>query len=211
MHVPLTIAALALLTAVIVLIRICWSYLSPATHRILITTACVAIAIYAITSTTHWQPTNQRLGSSLRWFGIAAYEFFIILLTLLRPRLFTSFIAAVLILPLLSASILLPLSAFFDHLPQTTTHLPANLVSVRTIVDRGNEAADAADLEVFRIVSWFPFLEHRIIETRFFATQCDAANAFATIQPDRETVVYTCPALPTQPPRNPIVERHRIH
>lgn len=211
MHVPLTLAALALLTAVMVLLRIYWSHLTPRIHHILLAGAGAAIAIQVLGRATHLQPSSQFFDASLNWFSFAGYEFLILLLTLFRPRLVTSVIAAVLILPILSASTLLPLSAIFDRMPQTTTPLGGNLFSVRTIVNRSSVGTSAADLEVFYRTPWLPFLQHRIVSTRFFNTQCDTAAAFATLQSEQKTVVLTCPAVPAQPPGTAVIERHPIH
>lgn len=211
MHVPLTLAALALLTVILVLLRIRWPHLSPHTRSTFIACACATLALFVARAVTHWSPVSIRLNALCNWSGFAGYEFLIILFTLLRPRLLTSLIAAILILPILSASTLLPLTELFDHLPQTTTSLSDNLVSARTLIHRSSIAPDAADLEIYYRTAWLPHLQRRVQGTRFFDTQCDASRSFAVLQPDHKNVLLTCPALPTQPPTTAVVERRPIH
>lgn len=211
MHVPLTLAALALLTLGLVLLRIRWPYLAPRTHRCLIVLAGIALAFSCLNSVSHWQPIWQPIDAAQHWTTFAAYEFLVLLLTLLRPRLLTSIIAAVLILPILSASTLLPLTALFDHPVQTTVPLAPNVVTLTTIVKRTPYATNAADFEVFYRPSWLPFLQHRLASTRFFDTQCNSPAAYATLQPDQRVVLLTCPPRPGQSSDATIVERHSIH
>ncbi len=211
MHVPITLAALALLTAVIVLLRICWSRLSFATHRFLIVLACTVLALYALGWVTHWSPTSPRLLAVVRWSAFAAYEFFLLLFTLFRPRLLTTIVATVLILPVLSASTLLPLSKLFQHFPETTVPLSGRLVSVRTIIDRSSYGTSAADLGVYYRTPWLPLLQHTLVETRFYETQCQAFASYAAIQSDPKAILFTCPPSPSQPSGVAVVERHLIH
>jgi hypothetical protein len=211
MHVPLTLAALAALTATIVLVRIFWPRLAPGIRHILIACACLALTAQTLCAASPWAPTSDRLHALVRWSGFAGYEFFLILFTLWPPRWLTSLIAAVLILPILSSSTLLPLSILFDDFPKTTIPLADNIVSVRTFIDRSSIATNAADIGVYYRPHWLPFLQRSLAETRFFDTQCNADSSFATLQPNQKSVIFTCPALPPQPSTAAVIERHPVH
>jgi hypothetical protein len=199
MHLPLTFASFALLTTGIVVLRLFWRRLSFRIHCVLISLACTALFFFALSSVTKWKIYPAPLNASLFWSAVAGYEFFLILFTLLRPRWLTSIIAAILILPLLSASVFLPLARLFDTSQQKTISLGDRFVSVRT--PWGGETSDnsGADLEIYWRPSWAPFLEHQVQGARYYNTQCDTGASFAVLQPDHKSVRMNCPAASNQP------------
>jgi hypothetical protein len=211
MHVPLTLAALAALTTALLLLRIFWPRVPMRTQRVLTALAGVILILCAVTSATRWNPISPTLQALARWAAFASYEFFILLFTLFRPKRLTIPIAAVLILPILSASTLLPLGELFDSFPHATVRLDDHLFAVKTIIDRRSVAANATDLGVFYRTPFLPLLQRRVAATRFFDTQCNASASFAKIDPDRTSVILNCPASPTEPSGAPVVERHPIH
>src|SRR5271170_3507847 len=113
MHVPLTLAVFLLLTTAIVLLRIFWSRLSPRTRRALRLSAGTIFVLFFLSFVSRWGPSSDRLNSVFYWSALLSYEFFVLLFTHLRPRWLTATIAVVLILPLFSASVFLPLTGLF--------------------------------------------------------------------------------------------------
>src|SRR3982074_3271480 len=114
MNLPLTFAALVALTGALVLLRIFWPRFAQRTRSLLLACACIVPTLYVIAAATRWSTSSLRWNAAFYWGFIASYEFLLILFTRLRPRWLTSIIAIILILPILSASVFLPLVALVD-------------------------------------------------------------------------------------------------
>lgn len=196
---PLTFAVLAILTGALIFLRLRWPGLSPKTHKIYVVCACAALFIYAVTAVTGWSTALDHLNAAIYWFAIAGYELFILLFTLLRPRWFTTLIAIVLLIPILSASPFLPLVDLFKDAPHTVISIGPNLISDRAPSGIGASATSGYDLTVYSHPSWTTLFRHRRQASQYFSGQCDAAQAFATLQPDGKHVLMSCPAAPGQP------------
>ena len=201
MHVPLTLATLAVLTCGLVLLRLRWYRLSSRVRR-----ACVAIAIFFLVlcglgTATGWSSTSITFNSILVWSSYLGYIFLVLLFTLLRPRWLSVTIAIVLILPILSSSLLLPLADIFDMTPTTKVDLGHQVQSV-TIPFVNAPFNAGADIAVYHLPAYMPFLRHRIFSARFYDTQCHTAELAAAVQsePQPSRIVIRCPALPLQAP-----------
>ncbi|MEO6909311.1 MAG: hypothetical protein ABI158_00105 [Edaphobacter sp.] len=206
---PLTFAALALLTGALILLRLRWPRLSPKTQKKLVLSACIAILVYAIPTDAHWSTSSNRVNAALYWAAIASYEFFLLLFTLLRPRWLTGIIAAVLIVPILSASAFLPLAELFDTSAHTVVTVSPNLISDLAPWGTGTAPTSGFDLTIYSHPSWTKLLRHRRQGCHYFSGQCDASRASAALQPDGKHVLMSCPAAPDQPPdatRNLVVK-----
>jgi hypothetical protein len=200
MNLPLTFAALLALTIALVLLRFFWPRLSQRTKSLLIACACIGPALFAIVAVSGWSTSSIRWNAAFYWGCIASYEFLLILFTRLRPRWLTSIIAIILILPILSASVFLPLAAIFDPPPVTTAVLGDQLISERKPWGSGAVATTGTDLTIYYRPAWAPFLRRNRLSCRYFGSQCNAAAAYAVLQPDHKSVLMSCPASPDQPP-----------
>jgi hypothetical protein len=198
MHLPLTFASFAFLTAGVVMLRLFWHRLSSTVHNLIVTLACIALSLLALSVVTKWTAYPVRLNAALAWFAVAGYEFFLILFTRLRPKLLTSMIAVILIIPLLSASFFLPLARIFDATPHKTVSLGDSFVSVRAPWGVGTGDTSGADLDIYWRPSWAPFLQRRAQGVRYYNSQCDTGASFAVLQPDHKSVLINCPAAPNQ-------------
>jgi hypothetical protein len=198
MHLPLTFASFALLTAGVVLLRLFWHRLSSKFHRLVVTLASAALSLLALSAATKWTAYPAQLNAVLAWCAVASYEFFLILFTLLRPRWLTSIIAAILIAPLLSASFILPLARLFDTAPQKTVSLGDKFVSVRAPWGIGTDDSSGVDLKIYWRPPWAPFLQRSVQGVRYYNSQCDTEASFAVLQPDHRSVLMICPAAPNQ-------------
>jgi len=200
MHVPLTFALLSALTGVLVLVRVFWRRIPHRVRLSLTVCAILTPIVSAIAFLTHWRTFSDRLDAGFYWASIASYEFFLILFTRLRPRWLTTAIAIVLILPVLSASVFLPLTDLFNQHPATITSIGDHLVSERVPWGSGAHEIGGTDLSIFSKPPWAPFLRRRRRSCRYYNSQCNAGAAFAVLQPDRDSVLMVCPASPGQPP-----------
>ncbi|MDW5266735.1 MULTISPECIES: hypothetical protein [Acidobacteriaceae] len=197
---PLTFAALAILTGVLFLLRLRWLRLSQRTRTTLIGCAGAALILYSLIFITGWDTSSNHLNAAIYWAAVAGYEFFLLLFTLLRPRWLTTIIAAVLMLPVLSASPFLPLAELFNPAPHTTVSIGPNFISDRVAWGTGTGPNSGFDLVIYSQPSWTHFLRHRRQGSRYFNGQCDASRAYATLQPDGKHVLMSCPAAPNQQP-----------
>jgi hypothetical protein len=195
----LTFAALAILTGVLILLRLRWPQLSRKAHSIFIGGAGAALFLYLLMFVTGWSTSSNHLNAAIYWAAIAGYEFFLLFFTLLRPRWLTGIIAAVLMLPLLSASPFLPLAELFNPAPHTTVSLGPGFISDLTPWGTG-ATPSGFDLTIYSHPSHTLFLRRRRQASRYFSGQCDASKASATLQPDGKHVLMSCPAAPNQQP-----------
>ncbi len=202
MHVPATILTLALFTALFVLLRIRWPHLSHRFKRLLVLFATASIALMAIAFVSRISTTSDHINTTVYWCAVLSYIFFVVLFTRLRPMWLTTLIAVVVILPLLSASAILPLAAIFANQPHNIKPIGDNLVSDLVPIDAITAGASGADLTIYRRASWAPFLQRKGMGVRYFNTQCDTSSAYAILQPDLIHVLMICPAKPGRPPQD---------
>src|SRR6185437_852923 len=146
---PLTFAVLAALTGALIVLRLKWRHLSPKTHLTLIVCACAALVFFGIPYAADWSTASNHLNTAFYWFAVAAYEFFLLLFTLLRPRWLTTMIAIILLLPILSATTFLPLAELFNPAPHTVVSVGPKLISERTPWGRGSSASSGFDLALY--------------------------------------------------------------
>jgi hypothetical protein len=198
MHVLPTLGVFLALLALLVVVRLNWSRIPPRIQSILIVLSLIALAVQGLSSATKWATTVYDLNIMIRWSAVAAYEFIVILLTLLRPRWLTIIIAIILIVPLLSASLFLPLAPIFDHSPHRIDSVSDTLITETTSWYSVSQGASGVDIDLFQVTPYLPFLRHTIAGTRLFNSQCDAAGARVLLLPDRASVLFHCPAWPSQ-------------
>ena len=196
MHLVLTLAAFLLLTAAIVVLRLSWQRISPAAQRASIACACISLLLSAFSFVTHWSFTSPRANAALYWTAVASYELFLVLFTLLRPRLLTSLLALLLLLPILSTSIFVPLSEIFDHISSSMVPMRGDLFSERRPFASNSSAYTGVDLTVYFRPRWAPFLRHRRRGARYLNSQCNTAQSSAVLEPGATSVHMVCPAWP---------------
>lgn len=205
---PITFAALAILTGALILLRLRWPRLPRKAHSSLIACAFAALVLYLLMFATGWSTSSNHLNAAIYWAAIGGYEFFLLLFTLLRPRWLTTMIAVILMLPLLSASPFLPLAELFSSAPHTISSIGPNFISDLAPWGTGR-APSGFDLTIYSHPSWTQFLRQRRQASHYFSGQCNASKASATLQPDGKHVLMSCPAAANQPPdaaRNLVVK-----
>src|SRR5258708_25632494 len=114
MYMPITTAALALLTAAMLLLRIFWSRVPPRLKFFLIRASIAMIILHGLFVVTRWNTTSDRLNVFINWLAIAGYELLVLLFSTLPPRWLTLPSSIILLIPLFAASILGPLTYIFD-------------------------------------------------------------------------------------------------
>ena len=202
MHVPPTLATLALCVAALILLRLRWTSMAVGVRRFFVVVAVTFTILMALAVVTRVSCNSDHVNVLVYWGFILSYIFFLLLFTLVHPRWLTSLIAIVLILPLLSASAFLPLAGIFTNLPHQKKYLGDGFVSDLAPLEAATPGGSAADLSVYRPLTWAPFLHKSYMSVRYFNTQCDSLSAYAILQPDRRGILMACPAASGFPPED---------
>jgi hypothetical protein len=199
-YVLLTLVTLAIFTALFVFVRLRWRRLSLSTRKICIAVPVAILLLSGLRPIAHWEPASDTLTTLLEWCRDLSYIFLVLLFTLLRPRWLSMLIAFILIVPILSASILLPLGDIFNTAPAVTSNLGHNLQSVKIPFYR-SQYSSGVDITVYYRPAWLPIIRHKVVSNRFFNTQCNTADTFAVLEttPQPTHILVRCPALTSYP------------
>ncbi len=200
MHVPLTLVVLGILTVALIVLRLRWLRLSPRFRTSFIGVVVLCVALSVLSTVTRWSTTSETANALLEWSRDLGYVFFVLLFTLLRPRWLTVAIAVVLIVPILSSSVILPLGLVFNTAAPIRHDLGYQVQSVR--IPFSNPFNSGADMAVYHRSPHLPMLRRRIFSARFFETQCDTARTYAEVEtgPNPQHIFIRCPAAPSAPP-----------
>ncbi len=199
MHVLYIAVCLAAVSALVLLLRQRWWQLRPLTRRLALALSFAAIAMEGLLRSSGWSFSSNWANGVLYWAVILGYELLLARFSLMRPRWLTATIGLVLALPLLSASIFLPLGIVFDRTPHTVVPLGRGLYSERVRLNVSPIAVSGVDFDVYTRSRLLPFFRRRHQGARLYDTQCDTAETSATLQPDGKTLLVTCPPWPGQP------------
>lgn len=125
------------------------------------------------------------------------------LLSLNHPRWLTSASAIILAIPILGASIFLPLAGIFYPPPRRLQPLGEHLyVSWQEYAVRGTPSS-GVDLEILYRPPLLPFLQHSRLAGRFYNQHCNAVATEVVLQPDHNSVFVRCPSWPNTSGNNP--------
>jgi hypothetical protein len=197
MYVPITTAALALLTVSILLLRLFWSRLPVKLQTFLKWSAVFLLALQVVFVASKWGTTSDHLNNALYWTAVGSYELLVVLLTRVPPRWLTCLCAFILLIPVFSASIVMPLTDLFDS--SSSGLLPINNhLSYKISYWGEGEGNSGVDLTIFYRPSFAPFLRRKVQHAAFNNEECNANSAFVLPGPNARTVVARCPPWPTQ-------------
>jgi hypothetical protein len=198
MQIPMTIAALALLTVAMISLRIVWTRVHPRLRSFLIYGSIFLVALDAFFQVTKWGTSIMYVNVIINWLAIAGYELLILLFSRIPPRWLTSLSAAVLIAPLFSSSILFPLAVIFK--PGILPRVPIGQHLYYKVVGWSNNGAgnSGVDLDIYYSPPFAPFLSRKLRSQPFNTQECDASAAFALLGPSPRTVIARCPPRPGQ-------------
>jgi hypothetical protein len=198
MHIPITTAALALLTVAMLLLRISWLRIPPRLRFFLIRAAMVMIVLHGLFVVTKWNSTSDRLNVLINWLAIAGYELLVLLFSRLSPRWLTIPSTIILLVPLFAASVLLPLTYLFD--PGSNKMVPIGdhlFYEVNPWANTGGGNA-GVDIDVYYRPPFAPFIRHKLQTVPFNDQECNAHAASAIAFPAKKAVLGRCPHWPSQ-------------
>lgn len=200
MYVPITLAALGLLTGLVILLRGYWWRLPKRSRLALLAIASVAIVLPVVSLVSHWETTSARINSLLHWTAIAGYQLILMRFSLMRPRWLTTICAVILILPILGDSLLLPLSEIFRRNDSQVFTIGGPYLCERSPWATTATEVPGFDVRIFYRPRIAPFLRHRVQLSAFNSEQCEASASTASILPGAQQVSFYCPAKPGQAP-----------
>lgn len=204
MRVLLTTAVLASLTLAIILLRVFWSRIPARARSFFVYAGLSMILLHVAFVVTKWSTTSDRLNSIVNWGAVAGYILIIVLFTLQRPRWLTTISAAILILPVFTSSILLPLRDLFNPVLPSINRIDNRYIYAKTLWDEQGETRNSgADLMIFFQPRFIP-LRRKVQRATFNDMQCDASASSASIDRVRKIIHFHCPALSTQTDSEPI-------
>jgi hypothetical protein len=199
MHIPITTAALAILTVAMILLQIFWLRIPPRWRYFLIRVSMAVIVLHALFVATKWTTTSDHLNVVINWLAIAGYELLVLLFCRLSPRWLTIPSTAILLIPLFAASIVFPLTHLFE--PGINKNIPIGDHLFYEIVPWANAGGGNAgvDILIYYRPPFVPFLRHKLRTIPFNDQECNANAAFAIPGPTAKTVLGRCPRWPSEP------------
>ena len=199
MMIPQTIAALTLLTAAMMLVRLLWIRVPSKLRWLLIRIAVAMIILQAIFAATKWSTTSAYVNVVINWLAVASYELLVLLFSRFPPKWLTSISAVILIAPLFASSLLLPLTGIFR--PGSITKTPVGRHLYYKLVPWSNNGAgnSGVDLDLYYRPAFAPFLSHKVGTQPFNILECNAFAALVLRGPNPKTIIARCPHWPTQP------------
>jgi hypothetical protein len=198
MHIPITIAALAVMTVAIFLLRIFWMRVPPRLRFFLIRGSVALIVIHVFFVVTKWGTSAPRVNVTINWLAVAGYELLVMLFSRVSPRWLTTVCAFILIVPLFASSVLFPLTMIFH--PGVARRVPiGNQLSYRVVAwNSGGGSESGVDVDILYSPPFVPFLTHKVQTQAFSTGECNAYAAYAVPGPTPRTVIARCPYWPNQ-------------
>ena len=204
----LTVVSLLLLAGMSLELRRRWPRLSRSTQTRWLAGICGLLAVKLAADAARWETTAGRLNDLLVWARIAGYILLVILFTRLRPRVLTTGIAVVLLLPLPSATIYLPLEGLFDPAPRRLSAV-GDRVYLEQIAWNGRGGDNyGVDYTISRRSRLLPFLQKDLRVGRLYRTQCNTDAISAQLEEASRIVTLHCP--PAAPGEPPVEEQIRL-
>src|SRR5260370_517665 len=203
MYIPLTTAALALLTIAMFLLRIFWSRVPPRLRFFLIRTSIAVIVLHGLIVVTKWTTTSDRLNVLINWLAIAGYELLVLLFSRLAPRWLTLPSTIILLIPLFAASILGPLTYLFEPGSHAKVSLGDHLfyeVNPWSNTGGGNKGVDVV---IYYRPPFAPFIRPRLQSIPFNDKQSNSRQASPIPFPFRKTTLAPDQRPPYSPTAGP--------
>jgi hypothetical protein len=198
MDIPITITALALLTVAMIFMSSFWSRIPPRLRWLLICGSATMIVLHILFAATKWSTTSDHLNVLLKWGATAGYELLVLLFARVSPRWLTLPCAAILLAPLISASVLLPLSQLF--LPNLQPVVPMGDSLFYEVLPWANPGGGNSGVEIFvyRRSPIVPYLRHQLQVIPFNNRECNTSEAVAISLPATAQYIGRCPYWPNQ-------------
>src|ERR1700679_2183166 len=199
MFIPVTAPARVILMVAMLLLRIFWFRIPSWLRFLLIRVSIAVILIQGLFVLTKWNTTSDRFNYVLNWLAIAGYALLVLLFSRLSPRWLTLPSTIILLVPLFTASVIMPLTLTFQPEPNAKAYLSDHLLyEVQPWPNTGG-GNGGVDINIYHRFPLAPFLRHKLRTIPFNNQECNSLKATAVAFPDTKIVLGHCPRWPTQP------------
>ena len=204
MHVPITLFAVALLTAGMAMLRARWERISTRLRGAIVGVVVVFCLLWGLSHASKWETSLFYANALLNWARVVGYEFLLMRFSLVRPRRITIPIAVLLLLPVLGASVLLPLTDVFERPAITTRALGTGYV-VETRLAHKSDPVRIPEVEVtlYHQPRALPMLRRIRHITSFTEAQCNTRATTAVADSTGRRLLIHCPAWPDRAADDP--------
>jgi hypothetical protein len=199
MFIPLTTYVLVTLTVLMLLTGIFWLRVPSTLRYLLIRFAIVMVLLHALFTATKWGTTSEHVNAFINWAAVAGYMLLLALFSRLSPRWLTSLSAIILLIPVFSSVIVIPLTFLFMSNPPAQVPLGNHLYSEIKPWGSSGVSNTGVDLIVYYRPPFTPFLRHKLQSIPFNDQECNTAAAIAIPSPSTKSVLGRCPNHPSQP------------
>jgi hypothetical protein len=141
---------------------------------------------------TGWISISALINELIGALAVGGYSLLVLLLTLFHAKTVTRLVATVLLLPVLAAFVLLPLSVRSSD-TIASEHVVGNLYVDKVHWDAGAMGSSGTTLLLYEKPRLVPFVEHHLQRIVFDDAKCLSDKAFVVLQPDRRHVLARCP------------------
>jgi hypothetical protein len=194
MHLPLTFGLLGLLTGAVLLLRQLWWKLPLWLRRGILILACAMVLLRVGFIATQWSMTSPRLNAVICWLAVAGYEILLARFSLMRPQWLTAVSAAILLVPLVGSTLLIPLTRVFDWSAADISQLAGPYVLEKSPWDTDGTGNSGLDMIVFYRPRLIPFVRHTSQRASFGDDECNPGAATVQVDPEKRMVHFHCPA-----------------
>jgi hypothetical protein len=171
--------------------RVRWAALPPRAKPALIFSAALLTGTYALAVRAGWAFAAPWANVLLGAAAVGSYTLLALPLSLLRPKMLTRAMAGLLLIPVLAAFVLLPLSAGYAGISES--NVAGDLYFAKCRWDAGAFGSSGIKLALYRKPRLAPFLIHNIGAVVFDDAKCDTERAYMVLDPDGRHILARCP------------------
>lgn len=192
----LTLCTLLITMLLAMAARLGWPHWSRRARRSAITIASLLLAASLLSTVTKWDVTNHRIAALQPWVRLVACQVALVFFTLLRPRLLTSAIAAVLLPMTLMTFVTGQLAGLFRTAPYNEQFIADRYYFAAVPWESGPGGNSGIDFDLFYKTSPTAHFRRSIYGTRLYNSQCQTAATYVTLSVEAHTLTVHCPPLP---------------
>lgn len=176
------------------LLRQLWWKLPKWIRRGILLLACSMVLLRVGFIATQWSMASPRLNAVICWLAVAGYEIILARFSLMRPQWLTAASAAILLVPLIGSTLLIPLTRVFDWSAADISRLSGPYILERSPWDTNGTGNSGLDMIVFYQPRMLPFMRHLSQRASFGDDECKSEAAVVQIDPQKRTAHFHCPA-----------------
>lgn len=193
MHFAQAISLLVVVTIAVTLLRFNWRRMSSRAESWLLIGAAIAVVLRFTFLVTQWSTVSIRFNALLCWLAVIGYELILARFSLMSPKWLTSISAIILVMPMLGATLLLPLTNIFETESSVVRSINKNYLLQRDPWDVAVVGKDGSDYGIYYRPTMAPFLRHMVQRSSLGSEQCNDKEVIVQIDALAKLVHLRCP------------------